>query len=323
MGQDGVELGTAHTLVIHKEVNFAADLCANLQLSGQVRCVLACNGSSLAAHDRVLIYHATMLQPVPADLIAVAKRSKRYKPVGGGWNPAGAGLGFASRGTAVGGRGGGRGAAAAGPTPSWQAWRHGGAARPAKPMMTGFVASSKAEMPAQATVPPPPDASGSATSSAGALGDRIAALREMRARVRGTTSQPLANHFVPASQQPAAPSPAPVPPNPTAPTPPAAAAAAAAAATAPPSAPSPSTLNDQLAAAVAAARRAAAAVGIQTAAGGAVKRGRWDDGGDTASKSARTGWDARPGRRMTFEELQRTPQPAQPPRGTYVKGQKY
>ena len=58
MGQDGVELGTAHTLVIHKEVNFAADLCANLQLSGQVRCVLACNGSSLAAHDRVLIYHA-------------------------------------------------------------------------------------------------------------------------------------------------------------------------------------------------------------------------------------------------------------------------
>lgn len=37
MGVDGTDIGNAHTLVTHKEFNFAADLVNNLRVSGQVR----------------------------------------------------------------------------------------------------------------------------------------------------------------------------------------------------------------------------------------------------------------------------------------------
>ena len=37
MGVDGTDIGDAHTLVTHKEFNFAADLVNNLRVSGQVR----------------------------------------------------------------------------------------------------------------------------------------------------------------------------------------------------------------------------------------------------------------------------------------------
>ena len=242
MGAKGVEPGTAHTLVTHREVNFAADLVNNMRVSGQVSgvcgtCALRCGNSSRLPR--------TPCQVAPPDLIQVAKRSKRWRQGGGAAGSRSNWTGQANAGIGFGNSGGGRSAGGAGwksasakPQQagraatrggSWSQWRAA-----ASTPVSGFVASSTNEMgggrtsaapaprptptptpttaptptptPASASARAPATASASASASASApgllTGSTLAELRAKRRQVLRRKAGGM--NFVAASSTPTA-----------------------------------------------------------------------------------------------------------------------